>query len=204
MSDDENCALRPDGTLKEANEITFFNSPSDKHPIGNNAKTDSESGSSSDDDLPDLASLGHGLKGKEPARRVAGKRVIVPSAKVRNAQPSVQSFFHKAFTVGRASTSKASSSTSGTNTVKDAAEEPRKRQHEPGPDAPKKRAKNVKANVIESDEEDAGGDNDHEDEDDEDPMEKYERMRKEGDHDRQPKRKHNPRGKDARTQDIRL
>jgi hypothetical protein len=27
-------ALRPDGTLKEASEIVWFNSPSDEHPIG--------------------------------------------------------------------------------------------------------------------------------------------------------------------------
>lgn len=33
-SDAENCAINPDGTLKDAKEIRFFNSPSDEHAIG--------------------------------------------------------------------------------------------------------------------------------------------------------------------------
>ncbi|KAG6912147.1 hypothetical protein DXG01_017026, partial [Tephrocybe rancida] len=75
MADPDNCALNPDGSLKDANDIQFFNSPSDTHPIGiNNDMSDV-------DDLPPPAALGSSLKGKSPARRVAGKRVPKPSAK---------------------------------------------------------------------------------------------------------------------------
>lgn len=33
LSDEENCAVRADGTLKDASEITWLNSPSDETPV---------------------------------------------------------------------------------------------------------------------------------------------------------------------------
>lgn len=93
MSDEENCALRPDGTLKEAHEISFFNSPSDQNPIS----TVHNGSSTEDDELPDPAAISRGLKGKAPARCVGSKRVPKLSAKVR-ANGSLNTFFTKTFT----------------------------------------------------------------------------------------------------------
>jgi hypothetical protein len=52
MSNPDNCALAKDGTLKDANDILFFNSPSNKHHIGYKG---------SDDDTGSATSSGSGL-----------------------------------------------------------------------------------------------------------------------------------------------
>jgi hypothetical protein len=54
VSDPDNCALAKDGTLKDANDICFFNSLSDKHHIG-------YKGSGSDDDTGSATSSGSHL-----------------------------------------------------------------------------------------------------------------------------------------------
>ncbi|KAG6883693.1 hypothetical protein C0992_008116, partial [Termitomyces sp. T32_za158] len=97
MADEENCALNADGTLKDASEITFFHSPSDKRPISapNTLKNHEDSDV---DDLPTVASISRGLKAKKPAQLVGGKRVPKPSAKVRAGEQSLQSFFTKTTT----------------------------------------------------------------------------------------------------------
>jgi hypothetical protein len=76
MSDSDAPALNADGTLKDASEIQWLNSPSDEYRTINtsNPKKRKRSNSSdSDDQLP--ISVLHGLKGKSPAREVGGKRV---------------------------------------------------------------------------------------------------------------------------------
>ena len=58
MSDPDNCALAKDGTLKDANDILFFNSPSDKRPIRyKGSDDDTGSATSSGSDLPTAVPL---------------------------------------------------------------------------------------------------------------------------------------------------
>ncbi|KAI9429641.1 hypothetical protein H4582DRAFT_2064957 [Lactarius indigo] len=75
---DEQCALMPDGTLKEPDKIIWYNDPDDAKPIS----------------APGLGALSHidsdastpaGLKGKEPAQRVGGRRIIKPTIKAQQA-----------------------------------------------------------------------------------------------------------------------
>ena len=104
MSDPKNCALNPDNTLKDASQICFFNSLSDKHVIGefgSASDVQPKSGnvvSSDDDYLPTTVELSQGFKGKVPTTCVGGKWVIKPSLKVCDSnQQSVHVFFKKTF-----------------------------------------------------------------------------------------------------------
>ncbi|KAI9436433.1 hypothetical protein H4582DRAFT_2058710 [Lactarius indigo] len=81
---DEQCALMPNGTLKEPDKIIWYNDPDDTEPIL----------------APGLGALSHidsdastpaGLKGKEPAQRVGGRRIIKPTIKAQ--QASLTGFF---------------------------------------------------------------------------------------------------------------
>ncbi|KAH9022275.1 hypothetical protein EDB85DRAFT_1895315 [Lactarius pseudohatsudake] len=86
MSDnDEQCALRPDGTLKDASEIPWLNDPDDTEPIPAHGLGAPSLNVDSD------ASTTACLKGKEPARLVSGRRVIKPTAKAQ--QASLTGFF---------------------------------------------------------------------------------------------------------------
>lgn len=89
FEDPENCALRKDGTLKEASEITWTHSPTSSAsralpPSTPPLETSDPEESDSDGKKMD------GLKGKQPARRV--QRVRVPSLKVRE---QASTFFTK-------------------------------------------------------------------------------------------------------------
>ena len=104
MSDPKNCALNPDSTLKDTSQISFFNSPSDKHTIGefgSASDVQPKSGnvvSSDDDHLPTTVELSRGSKGKVPTTCVRGKWVVKPSLKVHNSdQQLVHVFFKKTF-----------------------------------------------------------------------------------------------------------
>ena len=78
MSDPDNCALAKDGTLKDANDIRFFNSPSDKRPIGyKGSDDDTGSATSSGSDLPTTIPL------LERALIVKGKRHSRKTEKVK-------------------------------------------------------------------------------------------------------------------------
>ncbi|KAH9011482.1 hypothetical protein EDB85DRAFT_1890716 [Lactarius pseudohatsudake] len=86
MSDnDEQCALRPDGTLKDASEIPWLNDPDDTEPILAHGLGAPSLNVDSD------ASTTAGLKGKEPAQLVGSRRVIKPTAKAQ--QASLTGFF---------------------------------------------------------------------------------------------------------------
>ena len=78
MSDPDNCALAKDGTLKDANDILFFNSPSDKQLIGyKRSDDDTGSATSSGSDLPTAVPL------LERALIVKGKRHSRKTEKVK-------------------------------------------------------------------------------------------------------------------------
>ncbi|KAF8802316.1 hypothetical protein BYT27DRAFT_7261096 [Phlegmacium glaucopus] len=110
MSNPDAPALNADGTLKDASEIEFCHSPSTQEQplLPDTSKkrkrtTELDQESDSDDTLPSIiAKPLPGLKGKEPARRVASKRVKKPSARVKgnNASPKTCLFFKSNFTVG--------------------------------------------------------------------------------------------------------
>ncbi|KAF8814163.1 hypothetical protein BYT27DRAFT_7082800 [Phlegmacium glaucopus] len=101
-------ALNADGTLKDASEIEFCHSPStQEQPLlpdtSNKRKQTEELDQETDSDnmLPSI--IGKplpGLKGKEPARRVASKHVKKPSARVKgnNASLKTHLFFKSNFT----------------------------------------------------------------------------------------------------------
>ncbi|KAI9429993.1 hypothetical protein H4582DRAFT_2064336 [Lactarius indigo] len=81
---DEQCALMPDGTLKEPDKIIWYNDLDDAEPIS----------------APGLGALSHidsdastpaGLKGKEPAQRVGSHHIIKPTIKAQ--QASLTGFF---------------------------------------------------------------------------------------------------------------
>ena len=92
-------ALRPDGTLKEASEIEWIHSPSAENkslpPTLADPVVNEIDGNNSDK----LASP-KGLKGKEPAAWVGGKRVAKPSAKASESKkghldPKTKLFFSR-------------------------------------------------------------------------------------------------------------
>ncbi|RDB19238.1 hypothetical protein Hypma_013493 [Hypsizygus marmoreus] len=211
MSDPENCALDAHGNLKDAANIQWFNSPSDKNPIGSTSAP-AESEPESEDDLPTIAAIKPGLKGKAPATHVGGKRVIKPSRKLREqSSKAVHSFFKKTFTVGRASTSKSSpdkaAADEGLNdeVPEPEAESSRKRQRPATSKGPAAKKHVKKTNQSQAS--DATGDTESTADDETEPEDanqsKYEQMKADAERDRQPKRKHNHRGQDERTQDIR-
>lgn len=82
------CAVRADGTLKEAHEIEFFNDPSDDVPLPSSAA--SASAPANLDSF--ITARGSGLRGK-PAAMIGGARRSTraphPSAKVRDSGPSL-------------------------------------------------------------------------------------------------------------------
>ncbi|KAF8799277.1 hypothetical protein BYT27DRAFT_7121274 [Phlegmacium glaucopus] len=108
MSNPDAPALNADGTLKDASEIEFCHSPSTQEQplLPDTSKkrkqtTELDQESDSDDTLPSIITKPlPGLKGKEPARRVASKRVKKPSARVKgnNASPKTRLFFKSNFT----------------------------------------------------------------------------------------------------------
>jgi hypothetical protein len=80
MSDPDNCVLAKDGTLKDANNIRFFNLPSDKHHIGyKGSGSDDDTGwaTSSGSDLPTVIPL------LERALIIKGKRHSQKTEKVK-------------------------------------------------------------------------------------------------------------------------
>ncbi|KAF8888729.1 hypothetical protein CPB84DRAFT_1749457 [Gymnopilus junonius] len=88
-SDDDTPALNADGTLKDAGEITWLNSPSDeRRNLADDLKkrkransSAQESDDSNDDELPKSMLTGFSFKAKSPARKVGGKRVRLLSDK---------------------------------------------------------------------------------------------------------------------------
>ena len=77
MSAPDAPALRSDGTLKEASELEWIYSPSAKNKSLPPTLADRDlDGNSSDEPTSPK-----GLKGKEPATRVSGKRIAKPSAR---------------------------------------------------------------------------------------------------------------------------
>ncbi|KAH9011121.1 hypothetical protein EDB85DRAFT_1901340 [Lactarius pseudohatsudake] len=86
MSDNnEQCALRPDGTLKDASKISWLNDPDDAEPIPAHGL------GAPSLNLDSNASTTAGSKGKEPAQLVGGRCVIKPTAKAQ--QASLTGFF---------------------------------------------------------------------------------------------------------------
>ncbi|KAH9020490.1 hypothetical protein EDB85DRAFT_1896136 [Lactarius pseudohatsudake] len=86
MSDNnEQCALRPDGTLKDASEIPWLNDPDDAEPIPAHGL------GAPSLNVDSNASTTAGSKGKEPAQLVGSRRAIKPTAKAQ--QASLTGFF---------------------------------------------------------------------------------------------------------------
>jgi hypothetical protein len=89
-------ALRSDGTLKEASEIEWIHSPSAENRSLPPTLADPDiGGNDSDEPTPPK-----GLKGKEPATRVSGKRIAKPSAKASESRkghidPKTKLFFNR-------------------------------------------------------------------------------------------------------------
>jgi hypothetical protein len=85
MSDPDACAVRPDGTLKDASEIEWLHSPTTNHiplPPTSTLHDDIADDILDGDDLPEPQQAPpRGFKGKEPALRVAGRRIPKPSVK---------------------------------------------------------------------------------------------------------------------------
>ncbi|KAG6829548.1 hypothetical protein H0H87_010965 [Tephrocybe sp. NHM501043] len=176
MSDPDNCALNPDGTLKDAQDIQFFHSPSDQQPLAT-------TGDVSDVELP--SSVQASLKGKVPVIRVGGKSVVKPSVKIRDSDGRLDTIFNKVFTVGGRKTSTASKSNQAAESSSKASKAPRKRARSRtiGHTATKRsRTQNLEDNESKHD-----GDDDMQGTLEADA----------------PKRKHAPRGQDTRTEDIR-
>ncbi|KAF8809283.1 hypothetical protein BYT27DRAFT_7094834 [Phlegmacium glaucopus] len=104
MSDPDAPARNADGTLKEASEMEWLHSPSaqaatidpqlsKKRQRANSTEDDSDSHT-----LPAIS----GLKGKEPARRVGGKRIKQASTRAQQAKqghlsPKTHRFFSTNF-----------------------------------------------------------------------------------------------------------
>lgn len=93
-NDEDNPALNTDGTYKDASEMDFFRSPSDTVPLprtSNDIVYESPSENTA-------ARTGKGLKGKEPARNVAGRRVRKASSKAQaQCDAQTNSFFKRNF-----------------------------------------------------------------------------------------------------------
>jgi hypothetical protein len=101
--DQEAPARRSDGTLKDASEIEWLHSPSaETRPLPDLSENGRQvTGDSHENDLAHSAPL-KGLKGKEPANRVGGKRVLKPSDKVtaskgQRLSPKTRRFFSNRF-----------------------------------------------------------------------------------------------------------
>lgn len=90
MDNEDNCALNPDGSLKNASQIKFFNSLSDRDPL---PTVQDDPGHESPSETA-KARKEEGLKGKEPARLVAGQRRRMATAK---AQAQTSNFFKANF-----------------------------------------------------------------------------------------------------------
>ena len=104
MSDLDACAVRPDGTLKDASEIEWVHSPTSNKtfPTLNDDIADAILDNTDLDEPAQTSPLPQRLKGKEPARCVAGKRVPRPSGKVsafggQNLSPRTKKFFFSRF-----------------------------------------------------------------------------------------------------------
>lgn len=83
-TEDDNPALNADGTLKDASEIEFFNSPSDNRPLRKISHTATSDDDNSGNESPSTrARVIKGLKGKQPAEIVAGKRIRLASSKAK-------------------------------------------------------------------------------------------------------------------------
>jgi len=100
MSDPDNCVLAKDGTLKDAKDITFFNSPSDKHPIRYKGFDDNTGLASSGSDLPTLVPLLERvliIKGKHHSQKTEKvKRMEVEKSKGKGkGEGEVHPFFKK-------------------------------------------------------------------------------------------------------------
>jgi hypothetical protein len=104
MSDRDACALRPDGTLKDASEIEWLHSPTSNHFPLPPADTlhDKIAQEINEDEFEPLPPPAARFKGKEPARRVGGRRVPKPSDKVvassgQDLSPRTKIFFFSRF-----------------------------------------------------------------------------------------------------------
>ena len=106
MSDLDACAVRHDGTLKDASEIQWVHSPTSDNITFPTLNADNIFDDMNFDDanLDDAQAFPSpkGLTGKESARRVAGKRVPKPSGKVsasgaQNLSPRTKKFFFSRF-----------------------------------------------------------------------------------------------------------
>ena len=102
MSNPDNCALAKDGTFKDANDILFFNSPSDKRPIGyKGSDDDTGSETSSGSDLPTAVPLLERaliIKGKHHSRKmekVKGMDAEKSKGKGKGEGSEVHPFFKK-------------------------------------------------------------------------------------------------------------
>jgi len=85
MEDPDNCALRADGTLKDADEINWVNSPSDERPDPFSFQVDTApTPSGGAPDTLAASSTPPGLSDKAPAEKVAGRRRIIPSTRLSN------------------------------------------------------------------------------------------------------------------------
>ena len=92
-------ALRPDGTLKEASELEWIHSPSAENKSLPPTLTDPVVNDIDGNNLDELASP-KGLKGKEPAIWVGGKRVAKPLARASESKkghldPKTKLFFSR-------------------------------------------------------------------------------------------------------------
>ena len=101
MSDPEAPALNADSTLKDASEMEWLHSPSAQAAtIPQLSKKRSRANSTEDDS--DSHTLLARLKGKEPACRVAGKRIKQASTQAQQAKqghlsPKMHRFFSSNF-----------------------------------------------------------------------------------------------------------
>ena len=102
MADLDAPALNLDGTLKDASEIEWVHSPSAEKrllPVDSGPGPGDSDGNESAGSAPPSKRL----KGKEPARRVGGKRVSKPSDKasaakgLRQLSPKTRRFFSSRF-----------------------------------------------------------------------------------------------------------
>ena len=99
-------ARREDGTLKDASEMEWLHSPSDEcRPLPDLSEKPGLGDSSGNNSGQSTASSSQPAKvfrGKEPAKRVAGKRVSKPSGKVaaskgQHLTPKTRRFFTSRF-----------------------------------------------------------------------------------------------------------
>ncbi|KAF8879217.1 hypothetical protein CPB84DRAFT_1751722 [Gymnopilus junonius] len=188
-------ALNTDGTLKDASEIQWFNSPSDEHRTINLKDSDAQkkckhadslahgSDTDSEDGLP--RSVLTGLKGKSPARQLMAKEC---------------GFYEKRFTVSLGKDNDSMTATSSSMTVKAKPTQPKPKKTQPKPPPT---TRHTDDDMTEDNTEvDEGDESGNEQDMDEDPLQKYLRMRDVIQAERMPARKHFHQGEDPRTQDI--